>query len=251
MGNDDTLNKFADGDPREGHNAPEPTPPESTPPERDILAGAVPPIATPDPPLGYIAERLQRKIDRLGTAPDPPVDRETRREPPPDSSPESGQWCRRCNAHVQATAKGQCERCHSFLRGNFSAAKPTTNLARRRALLADLLQEFQPCSVINHSRCQHLAAAYEQLEGLRPGTSEWTRLMQTVESLSAALQASRPRETPAPDLDELTADQLVERASALLTMATELRDRARASATTDTSPTVIDTPSARPSCRRR
>jgi hypothetical protein len=104
-------------------------------------------------------------------------------------------FCRKCQVEVRPQGKGQCPRCGTFLRLNFVARRHPVNVLRRDALLADLLRQFPPANIVERSTCEHLAATLEQLETMRPGTTEWQRLVTAAQTLGAALHD--PRETRA------------------------------------------------------
>ena len=59
---------------------------------------------------------------------------------------------------------------------NFVARRHPVNVLRRDALLAELVAEFTPATILERSNCAHLAATLEQLEVMKPGSTEWQRL---------------------------------------------------------------------------
>ena len=131
-------------------------------------------------------------------------------EPAPDL-----RWCSRCEAQVIAVDKGRCPTCRSFLKGSTVARKNPLNVAKRDAILADLIAEYKPTTTMETATCEHLAATLERLSSLRPGSTDWQRLMNASQTLSAALRSTAPTETPTA-FENYTLAQLVTRAEQLL-----------------------------------
>jgi hypothetical protein len=113
----------------------------------------------------------------------------------PDGLPDAAtvpRYCNKCKAEVIPEGKGKCPRCGSFLRLHFYTRKHPVNVLRRDALFAELAAEFKPTTSTGRFNCELLAAVKEQLEALKPGTTEFHRLVSTMETLSAALHAAQP-----------------------------------------------------------
>lgn len=140
----------------------------------------------------------------------------------PDTLPMT--FCRKCEVEVKPVGKGKCPRCGIFLRQNFVARRHPVNKLRVEQHLAELFAEFRPATVVGRRTCEQLAGIYEQLEGLKPGSTEWQRLVTTAQTLSVALQESSHKPHTSTDYRAMTADQLVERAEKLLATAKALRD---------------------------
>jgi hypothetical protein len=141
----------------------------------------------------------------------------------PDTLPLT--YCRKCQVEVKPEGKGRCPRCQTFLRLNFVARRHPVNVLRRDALLAELVADYQPNTTMLRSTCAHLAGTLEQLEVMKPGSPDWQRLVQTAQTLGAALHDARP--TPprtATNYDSLTEDQLIERLEVMLKSCYERRD---------------------------
>ncbi len=114
----------------------------------------------------------------------------------PDTLPPT--WCKKCQADVLPEGKGKCPRCGIFLRHNFVARRHPINVLRRDALLAELVAEFTPVTILERSNCAHLAATLEQLDSMKPGSTEWQRLVTVAQTLGAALHNERSREPRTP-----------------------------------------------------
>jgi len=119
-----------------------------------------------------------------------------------------------------------CPRCGRMLKGSFTARKHPVNLLRRDALLNKLVAEYEPRTTMQRATCEHLAGVLEQLESLKPGSTEHQRLVQLSQQLGEALEASRSTQAHVSnaDYDALTDDQLIERTSAILCRLLEMRD---------------------------
>lgn len=166
----------------------------------------------------------------------PNGDRNGPSEPPAgDGEPNAAttpRYCRKCAAEVVPEGKGKCPRCGSFLRLNFVARRHKVNVLRRDALLAELQSEFRPATIIERATCEHLAATLEQLETMRPGSTEWQRLVTTAQTLGAALHDAHPESRTPTNYADLTEDQLVARLETLLDSARAIRDSKRGSVQT-------------------
>jgi hypothetical protein len=108
-------------------------------------------------------------------------------------------WCPRCQAEVVPRGKGLCPRCGRTLKGSFLSRRHPINVLRRDALLAKLVNDYQPDTTMLHATCEHLATIPEQLEVLRPGSTEHARLVQLAQQLAEALEATRATRAAAPD----------------------------------------------------
>jgi hypothetical protein len=117
---------------------------------------------------------------------------------------------------------------------NFGARKHPVNMLRRDALLAKLVADYHPTTTMQHATCEHLAGTLEQLEVLKPGSSEHQRLVQLAQQLGAALEESRPRSASISDLSELSLDALSERLDSVKQTIEQLRS------VEITTPPVID-----------
>jgi len=160
------------------HTTPDPSAPNG-PPNGPALPRVAPPtLAAAEAPPG-----ANKAPTGPPGAPRPVLDGE------PDTLPLT--YCRKCQVEVMPQGKGRCPRCQTFLRLNFSARKHPVNLLRRDALLAELVSEFSPATIVERSACEHLAAAYERLDSMRPGSPEWSRLVTVAQTLSATLQEAR------------------------------------------------------------
>jgi hypothetical protein len=105
--------------------------------------------------------------------------------------------------------KGKCPRCGRVLRLNFVARRHPVNVLRVDQLLADLLAQFPPADIIERCDREQLAVTLEQLETMRPGTTEWQRLVTVAQMLGAALRDSQAsRQTASPPAEDLTPDAL-------------------------------------------
>jgi hypothetical protein len=126
-------------------------------------------------------------------------------------------------------AKGQCPTCGVFTQGNAAARKHIANVARREQLHAENLAEYQPTTLQGRRACRWLANIDERLETTREGTPEHQRLIAMWTELTATLEASRSsREThESTNLESLTNDQLIEKATAILRRLLDLRDATR------------------------
>ena len=109
-------------------------------------------------------------------------------------------WCALCKAEVKPYGKGICPRCHKFVKGSFAARKHPVNLLRRDVILGKLLADYQPTTTLLRSSCEMLASILEQLEVLKPGSTEHQRLVTLSKMLGETLEASRPAaQLAAPD----------------------------------------------------
>ncbi len=148
----------------------------------------------------------------------------------PDTLPLT--WCKKCEADVLPSGKGKCPRCGIFLRQNFVARRHPVNVLRRDALLAELVAEFTPGTILERSNCAHLAATLEQLEVMKPGSTEWQRLVTVAQTLGATLHDERSREPRTPTtFDGMSASELADRAEQVATRLREIADREAESAT--------------------
>lgn len=142
----------------------------------------------------------------------------------PDTLPLT--FCRNCNVDVKPVGKGKCPRCGKVLRFNFLARKHPVNKLRRQQLLDKLVAEYQPQTTMLQSSCEMLAGILEQLEVLKPGSTEHQRLVQLSQTLGAALEESRPRRknsSASGPLENLSFEELGTRAARLEQQLAELR----------------------------
>src|SRR5207244_5414736 len=100
----------------------------------------------------------------------------------------SARFCSRCGRYVEPVGKGACPICFAFLPKNSAARRHPINVARRDALLADLVAQFPPANIIERANCEQLATTLAQLETIRPGSTDWQRLVTAAQTLGAALQ---------------------------------------------------------------
>jgi hypothetical protein len=134
-------------------------------------------------------------------------------------------FCRRCQIDVRPEGKGVCPRCRTFLRLNFVSRRHPVNKLRVEQHLEELIAEFRPSTTTARRTCEHLAGIYEQLEGLKPGSTEWGRLVTMAQTLATTLEGARV--TPIPtDLSASlsTPAKIVARLEHLLAQAKALRD---------------------------
>ena len=125
--------------------------------------------------------------------------------------------------------RGKCPRCGIFLRQNFVARRHPVNVLRRDALLAELVAEFTPTTILERSNCAHLATTLEQLEVMKPGSTEWQRLVTVAQTLG--LHDARSREPRAPStFDAMSAGELADRAEQVARRLREIADREAESA---------------------
>ncbi len=142
-------------------------------------------------------------------------------EPDAQTTP---QWCKKCQADVIPRGKGLCPRCGIFLKQNFVARRHPVNVLRRDALKAELFAEFRPGNIIDRSNCEHLAATMEQLDTMRPGSSEWQRLVTVKQTLVAALHNARPSHKPT-NFDDMSAAELADHAEQVARHLRDIADR--------------------------
>jgi hypothetical protein len=142
-------------------------------------------------------------------------------EPAP-GQPADLRWCKRCEQYVVAVGKGKCPTCAMFLSGNTSAIKRSVNVAHRAKILADLIAEYRPSTVLLSATCEHLAAIHETLESLKAGSMEYQRLVQLSQTLGDRLEASRPPSTPS-NFGNMTTAEIADEAKQVWE---NLRDRA-------------------------
>jgi hypothetical protein len=135
-------------------------------------------------------------------------------------------YCSRCDAQVVAVGKGRCPTCKSFLKGNTVPVKHPANVAKRDAILADLVAEYQPSTTMERSGCELLASTLERLASTRPGSTEWSRLMNASQTLSTSLRTNAPIEA-ATAYENYTLAQLVTRAEQLLVESRRIASRPR------------------------
>ncbi|MEQ1757594.1 MAG: hypothetical protein ABL986_04700 [Vicinamibacterales bacterium] len=101
-------------------------------------------------------------------------------------------WCKQCAAEVLPVGKGRCPRCNTFLRLNFAARKHPVNKMRRQQILDKLVAEYTPQTTMLTATCEHLAGILEQLETMKPGSTDHQRLVQLGQLLGAALEEAKP-----------------------------------------------------------
>ncbi len=82
-----------------------------------------------------------------------------------------------------------------MMRLNFLARKHPVNRLRVDVLAERLYMEYRPATTVLRSMCAQLAGTLEQLEVLKPGSTDWARLVQTQQLLSDALEQSRSAKT--------------------------------------------------------
>jgi hypothetical protein len=128
---------------------------------------------------------------------------------------------------VVPVGKGKCGQCGSFLSLNFVARKHRVNVLRREALLAELVAQFRPVDILARSACEHLSAVLEQLDSMRPGTTEWQRLVTTAQTLGTALRSAQPEARTPADYSAHSKDELIAKLETLLNAAREARDYER------------------------
>lgn len=133
-------------------------------------------------------------------------------------------YCRKCEVEVVPEGKGKCPRCGGFLRLNFVARRHKVNVLRRDALLAELVAEFRPGNILERSACEHLSAVLEQLDSMRPGTTEWQRLVTTAQTLGTALRSTQPEARTSTDYSAHSEDELIVKLETLLDEARAMRD---------------------------
>jgi hypothetical protein len=112
----------------------------------------------------------------------------------PDTLPPT--WCRKCEAEVKPIGKGNCPRCGRVLKGSFLARRHPVNKLRRQQILEKLVSEHRPQTTMAFANCSHLAGILEQLEVLKPGSTEHQRLVQLSQTLADALDARSPANSP-------------------------------------------------------
>jgi hypothetical protein len=118
------------------------------------------------------------------------------------------QWCRSCHVDVLPVGKGECPRCHKALRLNFKARRHPVNVLRRDAHLEKLVARYQPHTPMVQSTCEMQAGILEQLDTLKPGSTEHARLVQLSQQLFNVLETSlvtreAHRQSDLPGVDQM------------------------------------------------
>lgn len=145
----------------------------------------------------------------------------------PDSLPETN--CPNCKVNVLPRGKGQCPRCGRVLKMSFNARTKPINTPRRNAILAALIAEFPPADMLERATTEQLADTLERIEGLKAGSADWHKSVETSQKLGAALRQAKQSRVAKPsndNLEPLSYDQLIERMERLLKGARE--DKAHA-----------------------
>ncbi len=140
-------------------------------------------------------------------------------------------WCKKCQADVRPVDKGVCPRCRTFLRLNFSARKHPVNKLRKEQLIDTFVGDYKPSSPFLRGLCEDLAGIREQLDHLKPGSTEWARLVERQQSIGAQLEASRPSSPAHEDVDAMSLDQLAAEAEKLAAQVREMSTPTPAPAT--------------------
>lgn len=135
------------------------------------------------------------------------------------------QWCGKCQADVTPRGKGTCPRCGRFLREHFVSRRHSVNLLRRQQILDALIEEYRPMSIMQRAWCEDLSAVREQLEHLKPGSTEWQRTIQVQQLLAESLEALRlPTQASADTLAGLSESQLIQKLDESIAQSTLMRD---------------------------
>lgn len=134
----------------------------------------------------------------------------------PDEFPDT---CTRCGTKAPAV-DGRCPnpKCRCLRKGTQLAAKGgPVNVAKRDQLRARFLHDYRPLTTIDEVRVRELADIVERLSGLKKGSAEYQRLVQTMTALDEALRSSRAmQQRQQPSVTELTSDQLIAKLETLL-----------------------------------
>jgi hypothetical protein len=137
--------------------------------------------------------------------------------------------CSNCEIDVRPKGKGMCPKCGRMLKGAFLARKTPRNVLRRDQLHAEIVAEYKPDTWYLRRACRWLANIDERLETVKDGTPEHTRLIGRWTELTSTLEASRSRQAPSINLEDLDPDEVVAHAERVLEMARLARDAQRTS----------------------
>ena len=142
--------------------------------------------------------------------------------------------CAKCNRQVVPRPKGNCPICGRILPGvafNQADRQGVVNQARRDEILALILDEYRPHTVVLKLRCTHLATTYMQLESTKAGTPAFQRLIADSTKLRAELDAAC-RGASAPSIASLTEAELIVKLESLLASVRESQRNAQAARVT-------------------
>src|SRR4029079_15329042 len=89
------------------------------------------------------------------------------------------------------------------------------NRLRRDELAAEFVADYRPETPRLRAMCAQFAAIVEQLEVLKPGSTEHQRLVVLSQTLGDALEASRRPPCTLDALDDLSPSELADRADQL------------------------------------
>jgi hypothetical protein len=129
------------------------------------------------------------------------------RDGPEDGTAPALRYCPKCSHDVVPDERGRCPTHTIFLAGNQASRKHPVSVARKRELLDKIRSDYVLSTVGHHSTAEQVASVMERLEGSKPGSIEWQRL---ITGLSTLLAELRPVARPAADLETMTDEQFAE-----------------------------------------